>query len=90
MIDMRMDGRCALITGASKGIGYAAAANFLKAGASVAIVARRRDVLDEACAALSKEGKGKVVGIAADVSKAEDCARIFATAEKELAASMCS
>lgn len=40
------------------------------------------DVLDEACAALAKEGK--VVGIAADVSKAEDCARIFATTAKEL------
>ena len=81
---MRMDGRCALITGSSKGIGYAAAVNFIKAGASVAIVGRRRDVLEEARAALAKEGTGKVVGIAGDVSKAEDCARIFATAEKEL------
>ena len=84
MIDMRMDGRCALITGASKGIGFAAAVNFIKAGGNVAIVARRQNVLDDACAAIAKEGKGKVVGIAADVSKAEDCARIFATAEKEL------
>ena len=82
MIDMRMDGRCALITGASKGIGYAAAVNFMKAGANVAIVARRHDVLDEACAALAREGKGKVVGIAGDVSKADDCTRIFSTAEK--------
>jgi NAD(P)-dependent dehydrogenase (short-subunit alcohol dehydrogenase family) len=84
MIDMRMDQRCALITGASKGIGFAAAINFMKAGANVAIVARRSDVLEEACAALSREGKGKVVGIAGDVSKAADCARIFAAAEKEL------
>lgn len=84
MIDMRMDQRCALITGASKGIGFAAATNFMKAGASVAIVARRPDVLEEACLALRREGKGKVVGIAGDVSKAADCIRIFATAEKEL------
>ena len=84
MIEMRMDGRCALITGASKGIGFAAASNFVRAGANVAIVARRPDVLEEACAALGREGKGKVVAIAADVSKAPDCARIFATAEKEL------
>ena len=84
MIDMRMDGRCALITGGSKGIGFAAAANFMRAGASVAIVARRPGVLEEARQQLSHEGKGEVVAISADVSKAEDCARIFATAENEL------
>jgi 3-oxoacyl-[acyl-carrier protein] reductase len=84
MIDMRMEQRCALITGASKGIGFAAATNFMKAGANVAIVARRPDVLEEARAALSREGKGKVVGIAGDVSKAADCTRIFAEAEKGL------
>src|SRR5882757_1499050 len=84
MIDMRMDGRCALITGGSKGIGFAAATNFMRAGASVAIVARRPDVLEEARQALAREGKGKVIAIAADVSKADDCARAFASAEQEL------
>lgn len=84
MIEMRMDQRCALITGGSKGIGFAAATNFVRAGASVAIVARRPDVLEEARQSLAREGKAKVIGIAGDVSKAEDCARIFATAEKEL------
>jgi 3-oxoacyl-[acyl-carrier protein] reductase len=84
MIEMRMDGRCALITGGSKGIGFAAAVNFMRAGASVAIVARRADVLEEARRALAREGKGKVVAIAADVSKADDCARAFTGAEQEL------
>ena len=84
MVEMRMDGRCALITGGSKGIGFAAAVNFLRAGANVAIVARRPDVLEEARAALVKEGKGKVVVIPADMTKAADCARAFETAEKEL------
>jgi NAD(P)-dependent dehydrogenase (short-subunit alcohol dehydrogenase family) len=84
MIEMRMDQRCALITGASKGIGFAAATNFMKAGANVAIVARRPDVLEQARAALAAEGKGKVIGIVGDVSKAEDCARVFAVAETEL------
>jgi len=84
MIEMRMDGRCALITGGSLGIGFAAAANFMRAGANVAIVARRPEVLEESRQKLVQEGKGTVVAIAADVSKAEDCARVFATAEKEL------
>jgi 3-oxoacyl-[acyl-carrier protein] reductase len=85
MIEMRMDGRCALITGGSMGIGFAAATNFMRAGASgVAIVARRAEVLEQSRQRLVKEGNGKVVAIAADVSKAEDCARVFATAESEL------
>src|SRR5215213_4476251 len=84
MISMPMDNRCALITGGSMGIGFAAAMNFMRAGASVAIVARRPDVLEEARQKLACEGKGKVVGIVGDVSKAEDCTRIFTTAEKEL------
>lgn len=84
MVEMKMTGRKALITGGSKGIGYAAAVNFVKAGADVAIVARRPDVLEEARAAIAREGTGKVVAIAGDVSKAADCARIFESAEKEL------
>jgi NAD(P)-dependent dehydrogenase (short-subunit alcohol dehydrogenase family) len=83
MIEMRMDQRCALITGGSQGIGFAAATNFVRAGASVAIVARRPDVLEEARQTLARDAKGKVVGISGDVTKAEDCARVFATAEKE-------
>src|ERR1700694_484317 len=84
MIEMRMDGRCALITGGSKGIGFAAGTNFMRAGANVAIVARRPDVLEEARQALAKEGKGKIIAISADVSKGADCKRLFETAEREL------
>ena len=79
-----LSGKTVLITGGSKGIGFAAAANFMRAGANVAIVARRQNVLEEAREQLRREGKGKVAIIAADVSKAEDCTRIFETAEKEL------
>jgi 3-oxoacyl-[acyl-carrier protein] reductase len=84
MIEMRMEGRCALISGGSKGIGFAAAMNFMRAGANVAIIARRPEVLEEARAALAREGEGKVVTISADVTKAADCTRAFETAEKEL------
>lgn len=50
-----LQGRIALVTGASSGIGWATALAFAKAGAKVAIAARRRDRLD-ALAAQIREG----------------------------------
>ena len=83
-MQLKMTGRNALITGASKGIGLAIAKAFIGAGANVAIVARNQQSLDAAKAELAKLESGKVVTIAGDVSKAEDCARVFAEAEKAL------
>ncbi len=83
-MQLKMTGRNALITGASKGIGLAIAKAFIGAGANVAIAARNQQSLDAAKAELAKLGSGKVVTIAGDVSKAEDCARVFAEAEKAL------
>lgn len=68
-----MNGRNALITGGSLGIGRAIATRFVESGANVAIVARRQDVLDEARAEIQLAGNGKVVAIAADVGTAEGC-----------------
>jgi len=79
-----MKGRNALVTGASKGIGLAISKAFLGAGANVAIVARSQAGLDDAQKELAKAGSGKIVTIAGDVGKAEDCARVFAAAEKAL------
>jgi len=83
-MQLTMNGRNALITGGSLGIGRAIARGFVGAGANVAIVARRQEVLDEAKAEIGSAGNGKVVTIAADVATAEGCADAFAQAEKEL------
>lgn len=83
-MQLTMNGRNALITGGSLGIGRAIAKGFVGAGANVAIVARRQDVLDEAKAEIEKAGNGKVVTIAADVATAEGCAKAFAEAEDAL------
>jgi NAD(P)-dependent dehydrogenase (short-subunit alcohol dehydrogenase family) len=72
-----MQGRKALITGGSLGIGLAIGETFARAGASVAVVARRKDVLEEARARISAAGAPKAVAISADVGTAADCERAY-------------
>ncbi len=83
-MEMRMNGRNALITGGSKGIGLAIARSYAKAGANVAVVARQQAGLDEAKAQIAAATNTKVITVAADVATAEGCRRAFETAEKAL------
>jgi len=85
MITMPMNGRCALVTGASKGIGFAIARNFAMAGAHVVLVARDMATLAIARAEINKDAPGaKLVVVSADVATAEGCAHAFGTAERDL------
>jgi NAD(P)-dependent dehydrogenase (short-subunit alcohol dehydrogenase family) len=79
-----MDGRVALITGSSRGLGRAMALEFAASGAHVCIVARREDVLDQTRREVEAAGQGKVCACAADVGKADEIQRLIATAEKAL------
>ncbi|WP_064682295.1 SDR family oxidoreductase [Rhizobium bangladeshense] len=67
-----LQGKTALITGGSSGIGLAAAQMLRDNGARIAITGRSRQKLDEAAAALG----GDVLAIAADVSSLADLARV--------------
>src|SRR5882672_9351145 len=79
-MEVRMDGRVAAITGASTGLGLAMAKEFAASGGSVALIARKPDVLATAKAEVAKLlGKGaKVEAYSCDVSKAQPIAETFA------------
>jgi ribitol 2-dehydrogenase len=68
----RLDGKVAIVTGASTGIGRAVARALLEHGARVVIAARSRERLDEAAAAL---GPG-CAAVVADVTRGDDVRRL--------------
>ncbi len=73
-MDVRLDGRVALITGGSLGLGRAMARRFAEASASVAIAARRDGPLSEAVEEIrSATGSNSVEAFGGDVSTAEGC-----------------
>jgi NADP-dependent 3-hydroxy acid dehydrogenase YdfG len=66
----RLDGTATLVTGASSGIGAATARALAAQGSAVALVARRKDRLDELAAAITADG-GKALVIDADITDEE-------------------
>lgn len=83
-MECRMDGRVALVTGGSRGLGRAMAETFANAGAKVAIVARRPDVVEESVKEMTAATGGTIKGYAGDVGKAADCNRVVEAAVADL------
>ena len=81
-MEISLAGRAAIVTGGSKGIGFAVASRFAASGADVAIVARTGEPLKEAVAAIRKSSQSHVIGVQADVSKADDIQRAHDEAMK--------
>jgi 3-oxoacyl-[acyl-carrier protein] reductase len=73
-VDLGLNGKVALVTGSSRGIGRGIGARLLEEGADVVFCARGKEALDEALAAL--RGPGKAHGIVADVTTPEGAAAV--------------
>jgi len=83
-MDIRLDGRTALITGGSEGLGKGMALKFADAGADVAILARDPAKLDAARAEVDAAGPGKAVAISCDLLDGAATLKAFADAEQAL------
>ncbi len=71
-----LQGKVALITGASKGIGESIARNYVHMGAKVVINSRKQEAVDEVANAINREG-GTAIGVAGQVGNIEDCQKLF-------------
>ena len=84
----KLEGKVAVITGGSSGIGLATAQQFILEGAYVFIAGRRQNELDTA---VKQIGKNNVTGVQGDVSNLADLDRLYAGgASRKAASTSCS
>ena len=76
-MDLGIEGRVALLTGASRGIGYACALALAAEGARVAICARGRAAVETAARGIAAETGGEATAFVADVARPEDVDRLL-------------
>ena len=76
-MELRMDGRVALITGGSDGLGKAMAHAFSASGASVAIAARGQEKVNSSCDEISKATGQRIESYVADVSDAAQVNELY-------------
>ncbi len=81
---MEFEGKTALVTGGTKGIGRAIVRDLLDAGFQVALTARSAGDVDAVAKELSSAGGGRVLGLMADVRDPASCESVVARVVKEL------
>ncbi len=74
MLELGLEGKTAIVTGGSDGLGRATAARFAAEGVKTVICGRREQYLIDVAAEIESETGGTVLPVRADVSLAADCA----------------
>ncbi len=82
-MQIRLEGRAALVTGGSRGMGAAMAKKFAESGADVAIAARRPDVLEKTKAEIEAVAEGKVLVCPCDMNEPDQIKSAFDSAVRE-------
>ena len=75
-MDLRLDGKRALVTGSTAGIGYAIAEGLAQEGADVIVNGRSAERVAEAAGALNNATRTRAIGIAADLGSADGVMRL--------------
>jgi NAD(P)-dependent dehydrogenase (short-subunit alcohol dehydrogenase family) len=83
-MDLGLNGKTALVTGGSEGIGRGIALGLAREGVDVAICARRREPLEAAAAAIARETNRKIVPIPADLTKDTDAKKFIEEGHRAL------
>ena len=84
LIDYGIEGKTAIVTGGSRGIGRACAIALAGQGVRVCISARREQLLEEAARDIREATGGEVITVSADMTAPEDVRRLVATAADRL------
>jgi 3-oxoacyl-[acyl-carrier protein] reductase len=83
-MDLQLQGKTALVTGGSEGIGKGITLALAKEGVDVAICARRKDVLEATASEIARATNRKIVAIPADLRKDADAKSFIERAHNEL------
>lgn len=82
-MDLGLSGKVALVAASSRGLGRAVAAELCAEGASLVMFSRNAESIRAAAQQVAASGKGKTIGIAADVRHPEDLNRAVETVRRE-------
>jgi 3-oxoacyl-[acyl-carrier protein] reductase len=75
--DPSLEGKVALVTASTDGLGFACALRLAEAGCAVVVCGRRQDRVEGARAAIAERSRVAVVGVSTDLGRADDIDRLF-------------